>query len=333
MDNISQRDAFWNKVYELARVEKDIVIISADMGAPALDRIRRDMPAQFINVGIAEQNAITLAAGLALSGKRVFAYAIAPFITLRCLEQIRVENAMMQIPMTIVGVGAGFGYEDSGPTHHLIEDIAIMRAMPAITIHSITDSTMASAIAEISCTMKTCNYVRLDRQVLPDIYSQGHDFNKGVSVLKEGMDYYIISTGCMTHTALDISRSLEKKKIHVGVIDVYTLPVNVDLLLEAVRNAKKIITLEEHFLPGGLGGAVCEVLNDNQFFIPVKRLGLSTEKGYCYQYGGRNVIRKYYGIDPESIEREIEVYLDEKLGGVTDGKNKKKIFEKQLVHG
>lgn len=304
-NNISQRDAFWNKVCELAKVDKDIVIITADMGAPALDKIREDISSQFVNVGIAEQNAITIAAGLSLTGKRVFTYAIAPFITLRCLEQIRVGNAIMKIPITIVGVGAGFGYEDSGPTHHIIEDIAIMRSMPDITIHSITDSVMASAFAEISCEMQTANYVRLDRQVLPNIYSKNTDFTKGISVLKKNKDNYIISTGSMTHTALDIANKLENQKVSVGVIDVYTLPINESLFLETVKGVKKIISLEEHFLPGGLGSAVCEILNDNNLLIPVKRIGLPVNKGYCYKYGGREIIRNYYGIDKEAIKRKI----------------------------
>lgn len=335
MNNISQRDAFWNRIYELAINDKNIVIVSADMGAPALDKIRRDMPSQFINVGIAEQNAITLAAGLALSGKRVFTYAIAPFITLRCLEQIRVENAMMKIPITIVGVGAGFGYEDSGPTHHLIEDLAIMRSMPAITIHSVTDSVMAQAVAELSCRMTTANYVRLDRQVLPALYKENTDFTKGVSLLKEGSDCYIVSTGGMTHTALEVANRLEARKISAGVIDVYTLPVNSGLFLKAIRGAERLITLEEHFLPGGFGSAICEVLNDNGVQIPVKRIGLPIEKGYCYRYGGRAAIREYYGIDTENIEKEAEAFLANKPkkesagAGSLTGKNK--VLEKLSV--
>lgn len=309
MSNISQRDAFWNKIYNIAKVDKDIIIISADMGAPALDRIRRELASQFVNVGIAEQNAITLASGLALTGKRVFTYAIAPFITLRCLEQIRVENAIMKIPITIVGVGAGFGYEDSGPTHHLTEDIAIMRSMPDITINSITDSVMAAAFAEISCKMQNANYVRLDRQVFPDIYDKKTDFTKGISVLRESKDCYIVTTGCMTHVALNVANNLKKKEIDVGVIDVYTLPVNEDLFLETIKKAKKLITLEEHFLPGGFGSAVCEVLSDNGLLMPIKRLGLPIDKGYCYKYGGRDIIRGYYGIDNDSIQKTIEGFL------------------------
>src|SRR5208337_802879 len=173
MNNQSQRDAFWEALYEVAKDNHDVIVISADMGAPALDVFKRDLPGQFLNVGIAEQNAITIAAGLSLAGKKVFTYAIAPFITLRCLEQIRVENAIMNIPITIVGVGAGFGYPDSGPTHHLVEDIAILRAMPHITINSMTDGVMSSAFAQLSCTGKNTNYIRLERQQFPDLYQPG----------------------------------------------------------------------------------------------------------------------------------------------------------------
>ena len=130
---ISQRDSFWNKIYEIARDDRRVVIVSADMGAPALDQFRLNLPGQFINVGIAEQNGILVASGLAREGKRPFFYAIAPFAVMRPIELVRVNNAIMNIPITIVGVGAGFSYEDSGPTHHLLEDIALMRAFPNIT--------------------------------------------------------------------------------------------------------------------------------------------------------------------------------------------------------
>lgn len=312
MSNISQRDAFWNKVYEIAKEDKNVVVITADMGAPSLDKYKKDLSSQFVNVGIAEQNAIDLAAGLSLTGKKVITYAIAPFITLRCLEQIRVQNAIMNIPITIVGVGAGFGYPDSGPTHHILEDIAIMRAMPNIIITNITDSTMAYAFGEISYNMKKTNYIRLDRQSYSDIYSKKkHDFTKGLALLKEGKEFYLISTGSMTHTALAIANKLEKKKIKVGVVDVYTFPIKEKLFINTIKGAKKLISLEEHFLPGGLGSAVCEILNDYNMLIPVKRIGLTTDKGYkyCYKYGGREIIRKYYGIDDTSIEKKIMEFL------------------------
>ena len=126
MKKITMRDTFWNRVYELAKEDKDVIVVAADMGAPALDKFRTDLTNQFVNAGIAEQNAMLISTGLALAGKKVFVYAIAPFITMRCYEQIRNYPAGMDLPVTVVGVGAGFSYEDSGPTHHSIEDITIL---------------------------------------------------------------------------------------------------------------------------------------------------------------------------------------------------------------
>jgi len=216
---------------------------------------------------------------------------------------------MMDIPITIVGVGAGFGYDDSGPTHHLIEDIAIMRAMPNIIINSISDNVMAEAVAEMSCSMTVTNYVRLERQIYPCIYDRQTDFSKGVNMHGEGDDACIIATGCMVHTAIDIAEKLKKQNLSVGVLDVYTIPINTSLLIQKIGKAKRIITLEEHFLPGGLGSAVCEILNDFGILIPVKRIGLSIEKAYCYEYGGREEIRRYYGIGREELLKQVVDFI------------------------
>lgn len=316
MSNMTQRDVFWNKVYDMAKIDHNIVIVTADMGAPSLDKFRTDLPGQFINVGIAEQNAILIASGLAMMGKRPFVYAIAPFIILRCLEQIRVENCIMNIPITIVGVGAGFGYEDSGPTHHLIEDIAIVRAMPDIVINSISDNVMAVAVAEMSCSLPTTNYVRLDRLPSNSIYDQGTVFNDGISVLRDGDDACIIATGDMVNTAIDVAHKLEKEQLNISVVDVYNIPINKSLLLKKAEQAKCVITLEEHFLPGGLGSAVCEILTDAGILIPVKRIGISVDKGYCYEYGGREEIRKFYGIDTDEVLKQVKDFIfayDDKL--------------------
>lgn len=306
MNKLTQRDAFWNKVYDLAKENRDIVVVSADMGAPSLDKFRTDLPSQFVNVGIAEQNAILIASGLAMAGKHPFVYAIAPFVTLRCLEQIRVENAIMDIPITIVGVGAGFGYDDSGPTHHLTEDISIMRAMPNIVINSISDNIMAEAVAEMSCLMTTTNYVRLERQVFPVLYDKDTNFNEGINVLREGSDACLISTGSIIHSVSEVVDELKKDGISVTLLDVSMIPINSEVLLRETSKFEKIITVEEHFLPGGLGSAVCEILNDADVLKPVKRIGIQHEKSYCYKYGGREEIRKYYGIDKDNLLKEIK---------------------------
>ena len=300
-NNISQRDAFWNKVYELAKENSDIIVISADCGAPALDKFRKDLSGQFVQTGIAEANSVLIAAGLALGGKKVFAYAIAPFITLRCYEQIRVNLAGMNLPITLVGLGAGFSYDDSGPTHHTLEDISIMRILPNLTVNNITDSAMAAGFADISCKMKGPNYVRLDRQIFSPVYKKGDDFSPGLSVLREGADICIVATGNMVYRALEVSEELKEHSIEAKVIDLYTFPINKDLFLEKISGSKKIITLEEHTIPGGMGGAVAEVLADNNKFIPLRRLGANCRKGYCYKYGGRQNIQSLFGLDKKSI--------------------------------
>ena len=303
--NISMRDAFWSRVYEFAKKDSNIVIVAADFAAPSLDNFRKDLSSQFVNTGIAEQNTILVASGLALEGKRVFAYAIAPFITLRCYEQIRINLAGMNIPVTLVGVGAGFSYEDSGPTHHTLEDLSIMRILPNMKVHNITDSVMASAFADIACENKNPNYIRLDREVLPVIYQEGTDFSKGLSVLKEGKDICIVATGNMVHRALEVAEDLKKYNVTAKVIDLYTFPINEKMFLEAIEDAQKIVTIEEHTLPGGMGGAVAEVLADNQKFIPLKRIGLDLRKGYCYKYGGRKNIQSHYGLDKDNLTKTI----------------------------
>lgn len=305
MSNITLRDAFWNTLYDIAKQDKDVLIVAADMGAPALDRFRNDLAGQFINVGIAEQQAIAVAAGMALEDKKVFAYAIAPFITLRCYEHIRVSIATMNIPVTIVGVGAGFSYDDSGPTHHMVEDISTIRILPNMEINSPSDNTMVSAFAHMSCKMNHPNYIRLDRKQVPDIYSDGTDFSPGMSVLKETTDTYIVATSNMVHTALDVAKQLKAKSINAGVIDLYTLPINSELFLKTISSARRIVTLEEHTLPGGLGSTVCELLCDNAVAIPVKRIGLDFRDGYCYKYGGRENIQSLYGLDVASLVETI----------------------------
>lgn len=307
---MTQRDAFWNKIYDLAKENKDIVIVTADMGAPSLDKFRTNLPGQFINVGIAEQNAILVATGLAMKGKHPFVYAIAPFITLRCLEQIRVNSAIMNIPITIVGVGAGFGYEDSGPTHHLTEDISVMRSMPNITIHSISDNVMAEKIAEQSSVMDSTNYIRLDRMPQETIYSEETELSKGFEVVKESSrGNYILATGFMVQTAIKASAALAGKGVETGVIDVYSIPLPNDDILAELKGAKSIITLEEHFLPAGFGSFILELANSNGLNTPIKRIGIDIKDDYCYEYGGRQVIHEFYGIDLNTVVEQSLSFL------------------------
>jgi transketolase len=308
-NSISQRDAFWSEIYKIARQDRDVVVISADMGAPALDGFRRNLASQFVNAGIAEQNSTLIASGLAMLGKKAYTYGIAPFITLRCIEQIRVANAIMGIPITVVGVGTGFGYEDSGPTHHLIEDIAMMRSMPKIDIYNVTDAVMATKLAGITHRADRTIYLRIERQVFDSLYDEDTDFAEGLSLLIPGREVLLLSSGTITHLAAEIVDELNRQGHEVGLIDVYRFPINEQLLLEKIRGAKKLFSLEEHFLPGGFGSALAEIMVDNGVTTSLQRLGLPLDRGYCYDYGGREKIHKFYGIDKAELMRTITACL------------------------
>lgn len=298
------RDAFFNRLYEIAKNDRNVILVSADMGAPSLDKFRKDLNSQFVNTGIAEQNMVTVATGLALSGKKVFTYAIMPFATLRCYEALKINVSLMNIPITIVGVGSGFSYEDSGPTHHSTEDITIMRVLPNMSILNSSDSIMAAKFAEMVYKSPGPNYIRLDREILPVIYNQDEKFTDGLANLKTGKDIYIVATGNMVHRALEVANKLKEYSLDVGVIDFYRLkPVNERLLLEMLKKVKKIVTLEEHLLIGGLGSTIAEILADNKKTILLKRLGIQDK--YYYAYGGRGNIQSLCGLDLENIVKTI----------------------------
>lgn len=310
MEKTSMRDAFFDKLYEIARKDRNIMVVSADMGAPSLDKFRRDLGKQFINVGIAEQNMVTVATGLALSGKKVFTYAIMPFATLRCYEIVKVDLSLMNIPVTIVGIGAGFSYDDSGPTHHSTEDIAVMRVLPNMTILNASDSVMAAKFVRMSCKMSGPNYVRLDREVLPTIYSEDTDFSDGLAHHKAGVDAVIISTGNMVHRAFEVHNKLAEYSVDVGVIDLYRLkPINEKLLLRCIEQSKRIVTLEEHLITGGIGSTIAEILADHGKNIPLKRIGIRDK--YYYAYGGRNNIQSICGLDVDNVTNTILEWIRE----------------------
>ena len=308
------RDAFFDRLYDRAREDHDIVLVVADMAAPSLDKFRRDLPDQFVNVGIAEQNAILIASGLALGGKKVFVYAISPFITLRCLEQIRVNNAIMGIPINIVGMGTGYSYCNDGPTHHLIEDISIMRSLPRVHIYNPIGPGQAAQMVDLFLDSRETNYIRLDKDIYPEVaYPIPGGNDPGMAQVREGGGFCILSTGPILHKILPL---LEKySSLDIALVDLYKFPINEQALIPLIQGKKRLITVEEHFLPGGMGSAVAEILADNQLFIPLKRMGIPLGQEYkaSYQYGGRERIQRFNGIDGPSIEKNINSFFAEAL--------------------
>jgi transketolase len=301
-ETIAMRDSFLESLYDLARQDRNIILVSADMGAPSLDIFRRDLSSQYVNVGVAEQNMVMVAAGLALSGKKVFCFSIGPFATSRCYEFTKVDVSLMNLPITIIGVGAGFSYDGDGPTHYCTEDVSIMRVLPRMTILSPCDSIAAAACANIAYRSSNPVYVRLDRQVVPDIYSLSESFESGFKELKQGGDICIVATANMVHSALAISGKFARNGIKIGVIDLFRLKPIEDGFKLAIKKYKMLVSLEEHLLDGGLGSAIAEIIVDDQLPVKLKRIGLSS---YIYAYGRKN-IQKLCHIDEESVASMIE---------------------------
>lgn len=302
----TMRDAFIEQIYERMKGGEEIFFISADFGAPMLDRLRRDFSDRFFNVGIAEQNLINVSTGLSLEGYTVYAYGIAPFLTMRAYEQLRnmsILSQLREVNINLVGVGAGLSYNVSGPTHHCIEDIGIMRMLPNITVFSPSDWKLAEGFVDYSIDVKRPKYIRFDGMLLPQIYDKidNLSFEKGFHEIVTGEKVCLVSTGYMTHRALKASRELQS----VGVIDMFILkPVNDELLFEVLKKYEYIITLEEALInSGGLDSLISDVLNKHQSDIRLKKKGFDDK--YVFDLGDRDHLHKMNALDEESIIRTV----------------------------
>ena len=310
---IGMRDAFSQQIYERAKTDDRVILVTSDTGAICHDKVRYELSNQYLNVGIAEQNMVGVGAGMALGGKIPFVYAIATFSALRCYEQTRVDICCIGLPVTVVGVGAGFDYNTLGPTHHSVEDLAVMRVLPNMTVFSPSDSLMAEQVVDYCIDEPGPKYVRLDRTGIPLVYKAGQklDLKQGMTVLREGKDVCIFATGRMVLRALELAKELEKHSVSVGVIDFYKIaPVNSDLLCDIVGKYKHIASLEEHFVTGGIGSAILETLSDAGIGRPVFRFGIPDK--YCRIYGPREYLLKENGLDLETLTRNLLKKINQK---------------------
>jgi len=298
------RDVVIETICAAARRDKDILFISADLGAVALDDLRRDLPNQFIHAGIAEQHMIDLAAGLALSGKKVFCYAMAPFITARCYEQIKCVISSMNLPVTLIAVGVGLGYDHATLTHFTPEDIACMRALNGIEVLTPADEVVAAEIATRAIQSPAFRYLRLDRQVFPFLYRENaaQVLDAGFGEVRKGKDVAIVACGALVHKALAAAESLAGQGVNAGVIDLIRVkPIDGARLADALKGFKSILTVEEQLLEGGMGSAVMEALVDatGRLDWPVKRLGMRDK--FEVVNGDRDHLHGLYGIDTPDI--------------------------------
>lgn len=304
------RDVLIQEFYARARRNPDLLFISADLGAESLDEFRRELPRQFIHPGICEQNMIDLAAGLASSGKTVFTYAMASFITARCYEQIKVALGAMAQPVTVVSVGVGLGYDDAGPTHYTTEDIACLRALPGVEVWTPCDEESAREVAIECCERPALRYVRLERPALPAVYNGNFRsaMGAGFCEVAPGRDLAILSSGYMLHRALAVRDQLKMEGLEAAVIDLFRIkPLASRELVRALEAYPCVATLEEQCLAGGFGSAVAEAFVDNGVAKPLLRLGLPDR--YFFENGGRSHVLDRCGLSVASIAQRLTEHV------------------------
>ena len=307
------RDVVITRIFERARKDKDIIFMTADFGAKALDRFRTELPDQFLHMGISEQNMIDVAGGLALCGKKVFCYAMAPFISARCYEQIKCVIASMQLPVTLIAVGVGLGYDHATLTHFTPEDLAIMKALNGIEVLTPVDAESAAQNADMALDNPGFRYLRLERLPQPNLYQGGYAENSHqgcshfINQWAEG-NAVIVACGYLVHKAVAAAKALREIGIEVGVVDLYRIkPFPAQALSEILKGYKVVISVEEQALEGGLGSSVAECMVDTNTLKPLKRLGLSD--GYEVVNGSRDYLHHLYGVDTPQIVNAVKAMV------------------------
>ncbi len=306
------RDALLLRIHEAMASDADIYFVTADFGSPILDRIRTDHPNRFVNVGIAEQNLINVSAGLALEGFKVFAYAIAPFITMRCYEQIRVSLAILSVvrPMnvTLIGVGAGYSYVVSGPTHQCFEDLSLMRALPTVSVHSPCDHVSAAALFTSCINHIGPSYLRLDAQALPVIYDTPPDVTRGFHIHKSGGHIALVATGYLLHTALQAAEKLAAAGIEVSVIDLFEISgADETALQKTLAPYAGIVTMEEGFRGrGGLDSMLFDFAVRHNLSGKIHNIGV--KPGYRFELGTRAALHEQIGIGVNAVTGAITTF-------------------------
>lgn len=302
------RDAFTRTLQEMARNNKDLVLVTGDLGFGVLFPFMKEFPDQFINAGISEQAMMSLAAGLAIEGKTVVVYSIGNFPTLRCLEQIRNCCAYHDANVKIVCVGAGFVYGVLGMTHHATEDMSALRLLPGVRVYAPADARETEAVMPCFMNEPGVAYMRIGRGGEPCFHGEGElkDYRTGKALEQsQGTAAYILTAGGILKSGVDAAKLLKEKGLSVGVASFPTIkPMDVDYLKALCEKVPVIFTLEEHTIIGGFGGAVCEaVAGFSGSRARVVRLGL--DDTYSAVVGNQEYLLERFGLDGKSVAQKV----------------------------
>ena len=302
------RNTCLNEIYRLAKDSKDIIFIGSDLGAGTLSNMKSDLPDQFIMEGISEQHIIGMSSGLAMEGFIPYVNSIAPFLTRRCYEQILVDLCLHDLPVRLIANGGGVVYAPLGPTHLAVEDIAILRAIPNMTIIAPCDADEMLRLMPKTVDYPHPIYIRLakggDKIVSQD--DNGFEIGKAI-ILREPGDGLFITTGIMTQKAMEAANQLADEGIECGILHMHTIkPLDEDALSVLIPKVQAVVTVEEHIRTGGLGSAVLEFCNDSlpDHTTKIRRIGIPDR--FSDKYGSQDELLEYWGITVESMKKMMK---------------------------
>ena len=300
-NKIPCRKSFTDTLLELAQHDQDIIAVTSDAsGSATLTDFGKTLPGQFVEVGIAEQNAVGISAGLASTGKKVFIFGPACFYVARSLEQVKVDMAYSQMPVKICGVSGGIAYSQLGATHHSLHDIAVLRTFPGMEVYLPCDVRQTRKLVEKMVNHPKPAYIRVGRNAVPDVYDDDQfDFELGkATLLADGNDLTLIGTGETVYHCLEASHMLKEQGIHARVLDMHSLkPFDREAVVKAARETGRIITAEEHSIYGGLGSIVAEI-TAQECPVRMKILGIPDENVI---HASPLEVFHHYGFDYQGI--------------------------------
>lgn len=300
------RNAFADEVTRLAADDPRVVLLSGDIGNKLFDRFKQACPGRFLNCGIAEANMMGMAAGMALEGLRPVVYTITPFTTTRCLEQIRVDACYHHAPVIIVGTGSGLSYAELGTTHHSCEDIALLRALPGMTVLCPCDSVELRLALRAALRHDGPVYLRIGKKGEPQIHSEPPDFRIGRAItVRPGRDVCLVSTGNMMPLVLEARDRLDAAGVSARVESFHTVkPLDVERLAELFGAYPVVAVAEEHSRIGGLSGAVAEWLAARR--QPGGRLvSFALDDAFLHEIGSQDYARQRFGLTAEAIAEGV----------------------------